>query len=735
MKLFKRILTSLFPDEIINQAINPISMFISFISAKSFFSVVNRKIIENYKINLFDISLDSFDVKVGFGKSPNIKHKEIENYYSYWVVSNFNWYRFYSPWNIGSLLAIVASIYTKEVFKNYDSRYFVNFLLTVYFLTFVFASRIKVFPYTDFKENYSWFIDVFFQFYKMISSINGFKVKNSEFPDIKVKLLENIQIFFMLFYVYKSFNKVFCTWENFDSDYYNRLFEEDIKKWPMKNISLDYIKNYKKYSRSYNFSTTEKKLMSTILPADAIIKYIFDKDDIYKMIDFVSSNIYDQEKLDSYLSWFLKWDENLEEFIDYIFDYNYFKKNYFLWVKNFISWKYRMDTEYDVDVEEDLDELMSSIWQEKEIDEMKIPDKLKKESQATEKLINFYITFVWWFWVSRWDNMYLRLFRPQLFDLFDLDASNWKLKQDSLMFYGSLIYTYSKNAFYYKFAFDNVRAGKEKFTLPYKASLKQVNSNKFLIDLFEKHFITEFFQDINKKDIKLYIQNKNLLDLFKTKFQKQISNMVNGKDVWLVDKIYSDSLSFLNISISHNDLYKNLKSNDIANLKESIYTLDLWIYINFINELKSNWVNLSEKYSDSSIIWIFSFLRNTLFWFALYLKFLEKKERESWKDLNISALKKIYIMEILFLSEEYYYIAEKIIDDILIKYDDILSEWLNIDDNSSYLILAYDNWINFIFEKSSQQILSEVMWEDIIWLRWFFKNITYYNKKYLLPRD
>ncbi|MBS8122484.1 hypothetical protein [Candidatus Vampirococcus lugosii] len=162
MKLFKRILNSFFPDEIVNQPINPISMFISFISAKQFFSVVNRKIIENYKLNLFDISLDSFDAKLGFGKSSMVKHKEIENYYSYGVVSNFNGYKFYSSSNIGSLISMVCSIYTKEVFKKYDYKYFFNFLLTVYYLHFIFISRIKVFPYDNEKQNYTWFVNVFF---------------------------------------------------------------------------------------------------------------------------------------------------------------------------------------------------------------------------------------------------------------------------------------------------------------------------------------------------------------------------------------------------------------------------------------------------------------------------------------------------------------------------------------------------------------------------------------------
>jgi len=64
MQLFKRLLLSLFPDEMMANNINPASMFISFISTKEFFSVINRKIIENYKLNMFDISIDPFEFKI-----------------------------------------------------------------------------------------------------------------------------------------------------------------------------------------------------------------------------------------------------------------------------------------------------------------------------------------------------------------------------------------------------------------------------------------------------------------------------------------------------------------------------------------------------------------------------------------------------------------------------------------------------------------------------------------------
>ncbi len=64
MHLFKRMMLSLFPDEMVNNPMNPASIFVGFISAKQYFSVITRKIVENYKLNLFDISLDPFEVKI-----------------------------------------------------------------------------------------------------------------------------------------------------------------------------------------------------------------------------------------------------------------------------------------------------------------------------------------------------------------------------------------------------------------------------------------------------------------------------------------------------------------------------------------------------------------------------------------------------------------------------------------------------------------------------------------------
>jgi len=64
MKLFRRLLLSLFPEELTANAQHPVTMFLSLISPKQVFSLIFRRVIENYKLNFYDIALDPFEVKV-----------------------------------------------------------------------------------------------------------------------------------------------------------------------------------------------------------------------------------------------------------------------------------------------------------------------------------------------------------------------------------------------------------------------------------------------------------------------------------------------------------------------------------------------------------------------------------------------------------------------------------------------------------------------------------------------
>jgi len=108
MKLFRRLLLSLLPEELVQHETSPAGMFLSFVNPKHFFSVIDRKIMENYKLNLFDIALDSFEAKIWFGNVPTLQMKDTPDYFSYIVAANINGRTFYSPANIGVAMSMIC---------------------------------------------------------------------------------------------------------------------------------------------------------------------------------------------------------------------------------------------------------------------------------------------------------------------------------------------------------------------------------------------------------------------------------------------------------------------------------------------------------------------------------------------------------------------------------------------------------------------------------------------------
>lgn len=328
MQLFKRVLLSLFPDEIVAQTINPASMFISFISTKEFFSVINRKIVENYKLNLFDVTLDPFEFKIGFGENLSIKPKDIDTYYSYCSTANLNGYRFFSPANIANNLSLVVALYVKDIFRTYPPEYYLNFLYTVFLLSFIFLSRIKIFPYKDREKNYNWFIEIIFSFYEFVFQQTGEKIDPLIVKALKKSLLNHVELFFLLFAVYKNFNTLFVHKNVSDKDIYTWLFYDELKSGD-KAIYTEFVANYKDYTTKQNFSSVETKIMQSILPADILLRYLFIDADMFLITDTVISKIFDKEILDGFVTSFRKDDSQLEEFLIYITDYRNFKKNFF----------------------------------------------------------------------------------------------------------------------------------------------------------------------------------------------------------------------------------------------------------------------------------------------------------------------------------------------------------------------------------------------------------------------
>ena len=96
-----------------------------------------------------------------------------------------------------------------------------------------------------------------------------------------------------------------------------------------------------------------------------------------------------------------------------------------------------------------------------------------------------------------------------------------------MQYYAGILFNYTKNTFYYSYAFDSVRSGKAKFQLPIKADLKEIHTNIYILHSFNQQALITILQDINIKDIKIYVKNKEILSSFKKMYSQTISNFLN----------------------------------------------------------------------------------------------------------------------------------------------------------------------------------------------------------------
>ncbi len=512
---------------------------------------------------------------------------------------------------------------------------------------------------------------------------------------------------------------------------YARLFYDELK-WENKQAFQDFIDHAWVTSKEVKFSAKEHKILWQILPADILLRYLFLENDMFLITESIIAKLYDKKILDGFMSWFRKQEAPLENFLLYITDYRHFKKKFFAGVQKYIITIFKDADQWEIG--EDLDDLMSSIGEDVEnIDSFKIPERIKKESKLMEKILNFYITLIGWLRVSRWDNYFLRLYRPELIQ----DILKHKIQDEknyTLMYYGSLLYQYGKNVFYYKFTSDNVRAGKQKFILPNKPTSKNIYSNTHLLKSFDENFLAVVLQDINPKDIRIYLKHKWILDTFKSLLGKQVSDLVTSKPAKFIETVYGSVAQHLESKANFiTVLTKQLTANDLFHIKENVYSIDFWVSQTAYHDLHGNKLVLSENYSDAAILGILAQIRETLRWFLLYRAFLQS-HKTSKQNNYVELLTSIYVQEILHLDEYYYKKFVQVIDRVTDTFQDIIQLWLELDDNKEYLRIGMDNRMAFTHDKQPDEIMKKCNGEDFVRLAWFLKNITYYNKRFLIPK-
>lgn len=734
MQLFKRLLLSYFPNSLVKDSFNPASMFVSFISAKDFFTIINRKIIENYKLNLFDVSMDIFEWKIWLWNHKDMmQSKMTDAYYSYISAANFNGYKFYNIWNTANAMTLLASMYLYDSFDKWEDSLFVDALYAFYLLTFLFAARIKVFPWLDEKSDFEWFVDLYFSFYETVIPQLAHKVSKKHFQEIRTRMLNHIEIFFMMFYYARRINKLFISSsksEIYSSEFYQRLF------WSQPTATQkNFIQNCDQITVCSKFWAVEEWLLFWVAPADIHLKYLFLDTDTAEVVECLITNIFDKKILDKKLTSLMKNEQELDFIIDYVTDPDNFKKWFFKWVKQYVS-HLRLQ---DQDSYEELDEMMSEIWDDiDKLDQMQIPASIKKESRIMEQFLNFYVSYLGGLSISRADTFFLRFFKsdlvPELIQYFDLH-----LKTEQSINYSWLAHlSYAKNQTYYNFVNKKIREWREKFFIP-ATPLKMdiIKATAFLLKSSDESALITLLQDSNPQIWKLYVKNKALLDRFQAQYSADISSLIKLSH-W--DFIYQ----YYEPIFYHFQLWENVlkilqnafTDQDIVRLKNSLYAFDVQLFREVISMLPRK--KFQKIYNDTVMLHHLSTLRETLFWFLVYYRYLQLIQ-ESWEwsgVLNLSLLKKIYITKILNRDESLFSAGSSMIDTLLEQFGSAFSIFVELDDNKEFFSILKDNWIDFIkklWKKPEISKQDSFSLEDLLRLRWVLKHITYYNKRYLIP--
>ncbi len=728
MKLFKRILLSLFPQPEGDLQINPATLFVNFVSAKQFFSIVLRKLVENYKLYLYDINFDSFEVKIWFWDTPTLKLMEIEDYFSYISSSEFNWYRFFSPINVSTIFSLLAAYRFNSIFRKYNYRLFLNFLVTVNFVFYIFMARFKVFD-DDKQESYKKFIEIFFNLYQLTNQETKLKISTEVFETIKKELLKDMEFFMSLFYIVYRFWNIFDyhnVWMK-EKDFFERLFYDEISSGKYKNVIRDFLDNLEYYQSNIEFSLTEKTLMNLILPADVIVRFFFWSSDIFEIVDNILWEIFKDWKVDKLLQDVLRDEKNLKNLILYLTDYRLYRKSFFRWVKKFIFKS--LEVKDKSLAEEIFEDLISTIgW------EVKIPESIRKQWAIAEKMMNFYLSFIWGFWIWRAETYYHKLFKKELID--EMSISLWiDFSQDVLYILGWLVYMYWKNVFYYQYAFESVRQWKDTFRLPLRPSFKEVYSSPMLIHLFTESCIVTFFEELNIKDIKLYITNSEIIKLFSTMFKENINRLIN---LDIKDFVKEFFYVFKVLEVEDIDIAKYIDENEIKFLKEHLYTLEFWVWNEVLNYVKENIINKNgfKIIWKMAFVYILAILKQTLFGFLILLTAFKQFTNRN-KDVRIDILRNIYIRDIVILpkKDDFEEIFNNLIDYLLKKYNKFLVFLIKIDDNQKFLKILYENWTSLLNSvKEPDEIPSLIRGEDLVWFRNVLKSISFYNKRFYIPQ-
>ncbi|HNG97658.1 MAG TPA: hypothetical protein PLW93_05290, partial [Candidatus Absconditabacterales bacterium] len=531
MSLFKRIILSLFPEQF-QGTINSIGVFLGLINTKLFFTVINKRMVENPKLNQFDIGLDTVETKIGFGNEAHIKPKDLDLYFSYCAAANMNGHKFYSITTIGALSSIAFSPYFINDFprNKKGTDYYMIVLICINIVSYLFGSRIKVFPpHMNDNESFHRCIEIFFTTYRYLLQAYSVKVTDAQFEALKNKLLVHIDVFFSLYMIYKRINTLLKT-NHYDEDFLQWMYSQEIKKNKSNQTKLnEFISCYQEYKYESAFRGFEDTLLDIIMPAEIMIKLLYNREDVFLISERIIPAIYKPSSIEKHLANTMTHkDQYVDKLLEYIMDHKPRKEYFFPTVKKMVVEAFHENRFGDEEVEEWLSSISdgSSLFT--------IPHQLKKEGMMMDRLLNFYVGLLGTFWIGRGDSLELRLCYPDIFT----HHQDWSGGRESMNYCNTYLHTRNKNAFFYKTIFDGVRSGKQSFLIPYTAQVKEVYNYGYIIEQMHQSSLAIILQDFLTNDIKLSIHQAPIIKQFELLHGQTIQSVIELNQVSFIEQYY-----------------------------------------------------------------------------------------------------------------------------------------------------------------------------------------------------
>lgn len=698
-------------------------MFIGLVSPKQFFSLIHRKIIENYKLNQFDTNLDSFEVKIGFGAIRKMSKKEIDTYFSYNATANMNWWTFYAPSTIATVTTLIFAKGIAPIMRDYDEKYALAMFEAIVVLCYTFAARIKIIDIANRDEALRWTVDLLFS--TMLSMDE--ELDEDIVNEIKPMLLQEIEVFIFLMYTFVHLNTLLDDGSKELTDVIEYVLgEHNIQwlSWPTKHaLHTDMDQR----SRKPYFDGVDDELLGNILPSDSMIIALLNDSERYLIAENFFTCFIAEKKLDDYLTR-MSWEPELwKDLIDELFDYSYLKQHAHTWIKDLSRSKFGHQKSYQT--EKEIDTFMSTVEEKWSFEWMKIPKAIKQESILMDKILNFYIGFVWGLFIARWDSYGMRVFHRPLLNTLNSIVRGEESSHDSLYYYGWILYHYSKNLYYYQYAFDNIKAWNESFHLPLQVKSQQVYTNAVLIEMISECAFPSLFQDMMWKTLTITVSNEIIIHAFRESIGPSLQAMLSRpRD--LIDLVYGPVFSLCK-------QWESLREATIAywqdtkNLKENLYTLDFWLRWEAVDYISQS-DTLHGVYNTSSIISIIAMIRDTWTWRMIFIDAVTKEKETTPADIN--ALRIIYVVDVLNLSQQFAWMFRDIGNQANAKYGMLIETYTKLDDTPAYMKIWIESRRKFADEMEDKKVETMVTWEDIVWFRSYLKTIQYYTKRYLKPK-